>query len=75
MNLDRILAPYSPPLTNLSDVLRYWSQQQPTQVALSVWDGERVGESWTYRELEQRAHAIAAELQSKKTKTQALQCA
>jgi 8-amino-7-oxononanoate synthase len=64
VNLDRILAPYSPPLTNLADVLRYWSQQQPSQVALSVWDGEKVGESWTYQELEQRVHSIAAELQS-----------
>ena len=63
MNLDRILAPYSPPQTNLVDVLGYWTKRQPQQIALSDWNGESIGQEWTYEQLEQRAQAIAAELQ------------
>ena len=63
MNLDRILAPYSPPQTNLVDVLRYWTDRQPHQVSLSEWTGDAVGVNWTYEQLAHRAQAIASQLQ------------
>ncbi|MFO0870804.1 MAG: aminotransferase class I/II-fold pyridoxal phosphate-dependent enzyme [Pirellulales bacterium] len=65
MNLDRILAPYSPPQTHLVDVLRYWTELQPKQLALSDWDGEKIGVQWTYEELDRRARAVGAELQAR----------
>ncbi len=64
VNLDRILAPYSPPTTNLVDVLRYWAEQVPSQVAFRFTDGESEETSLTYAQLETRAKAVAAKLQS-----------
>ena len=61
MDLDRFLAPYSPPTTNLVDCLRYWQEQKPSNVAFyfaDVDDEIRL----TYEELDCRARAIAAEL-------------
>lgn len=63
MKLDRILAPYSPPQTNLVDVLRYWTERQSSQVALSDWNGESIQAQWTYGDLEMRARMVAARLQ------------
>ncbi len=63
VKLDRILAPYSPPQTNLVDALRYWTERQSTQRALAGWNGEEIQEQWTYAELELRARTVAARLQ------------
>ena len=64
MNLERFFSPFSPPLTHIADCLRYWTQQQPEEVAFYFSDGETDDLSWTYAELEQRARAIAARLQA-----------
>lgn len=64
VNLDRILAPYSPPTTNLVDVLRYWTQHTPNKVAFRYTDGETEEQSLTYAQLDCRAQAIAARLQA-----------
>lgn len=64
MNLERFLSPFAPPLTNIADCLRYWSEQQPDQVAFYFTDGEADDRSWTYAELDQRARAIGARLQA-----------
>ena len=63
VKLDRILAPYSPPQTNLVDALRYWTERKPDQFALADWNGEEVRERWTYSDLERRARTVAARLQ------------
>ncbi len=63
VKLDRILAPYSPPQTNLVDALRYWTERQAGQVALASWTGEEIQGQWTYGELELRARTVAARLQ------------
>ena len=47
------------------DVLRYRTLRQPEQVAFTFLpDGEIVGESLSYRELEERSRAIASQLQA-----------
>ncbi|MFM7071362.1 MAG: aminotransferase class I/II-fold pyridoxal phosphate-dependent enzyme [Planctomycetota bacterium] len=63
VKLDRILAPYSPPQTNLVDALQYWTERQAGQVALASWTGEEIQGQWTYGELELRARTVAARLQ------------
>jgi 8-amino-7-oxononanoate synthase/acyl carrier protein len=64
VNLSRFFGSYSPPLTHLVDVLRYWSQQTPDAPALYFTDGESSEERLTYAEFDKRARAIAAHLQS-----------
>lgn len=64
VNLKSILAPYSPPLTNLVDVLRYWADELPGDRAFAFTDGEQ-DERWlTYAQLDTKARAIAARLQA-----------
>jgi 8-amino-7-oxononanoate synthase len=64
VNLKQILAPYSPPHTNLVDVLAYWANHKPREQAFGFTDGEN-DERWlTYGELDTRARAIAARLQA-----------
>ena len=36
MDLKRFVAPFSPPTTTLIDSLRYWTEQQPQEVAYFV---------------------------------------
>ncbi len=62
MDLKRFLAPFSPPTTSLIDALRYWTEQQPQEVAYYFTDGEAVETSLTYEELDRHARAIAARL-------------
>lgn len=62
MNLERFLSPYSPPLTNLVDCLRYWTDQQASQVAFYFTDGEGDDRRLTYAELDAQARAIGAVL-------------
>lgn len=51
--------------STLVDVLRYRTLHQPEQVAFTFLpDGETVGESLSYRELEERSRAIASQLQA-----------
>ena len=64
MNLEPRLSSFSPPATNLVDVLRYWTDAIPQQTAFGFSDGEQ-GESWlSYAQLDAKARAIAAQLQS-----------
>ena len=65
MNLERFLSPYSPPLTNLVDCLRYWTDRQASQIAFYFTDGEGDDGSITYAELDAHARAIGAVLVEK----------
>jgi acyl-CoA synthetase (AMP-forming)/AMP-acid ligase II len=50
----------------LADALRRHATQQPEQTAITfLLDGEQQEASWTYRELDERARAIAAVLREK----------
>ena len=40
VDLKRFVAPFSPPTTTLIDSLRYWTEQQPQEVAYYYTDGE-----------------------------------
>ncbi len=62
MNLDRFLSPFSPPTSHLVDVLRYWADQQPDQVAFYLFDGEQAESRLTFSELERASRAIAVDL-------------
>src|SRR3954471_13019310 len=63
VNLSRFFESFSPPSTNLVDVLRYWSNQIPDQVAFYFTDGEEAEERISYAQFDCRARAIAAHLQ------------
>ena len=62
MDLKRFLAPFSPPTTTLIDALRYWTEQQPQEVAYYYTDGEDEETSLTYEQFDRHARAIAARL-------------
>ncbi len=62
MNLERFFSPFSPPITNLVDSLRYWTDQKPDQPTFYFSDGEGGEQSLTYRQLDQQARAIGAHL-------------
>jgi 8-amino-7-oxononanoate synthase len=62
VNLDRFLSPFSPPLTNLVDCLRYWTDQQPAESAFFFTDGDGEDRRITYAELDRRSRAIASTL-------------
>ena len=64
MNLERFLAPYSPPTTHLVDSLRYWTEQTPDSAAFYSYDGEGEEIRLSYEELDRRARAIGAHLVS-----------
>ncbi len=63
MNLNRFLSPYSPPTSNLVDCLRYWSEQQPDDVAYYLTDGEDDEIRLTFAELDQHARALGSQFQ------------
>ena len=54
-----------PPETNLVDRLRFWSRVQPHATAFCLDDGERELERLSYQQLDQRAQAIAVQLQQR----------
>lgn len=62
MDLKRFVAPFSPPTTTLIDSLRYWTEQQPQEVAYYYTDGEGEEQSLTYEQFDRHARAIAARL-------------
>lgn len=64
VNLERFLHPYSPPLTDLPAIMQYWATAQPNNVAFTFTDGEGSASSYTYKQFDIRAKAIAARLQS-----------
>ncbi|MGE0760596.1 MAG: AMP-binding protein, partial [Pirellulaceae bacterium] len=64
VNLASFFAPYVPTTTNLVDCLRYWAEVKPNGISFRFTDGEGEDTAWNYRELERRARAIAAVLQS-----------
>ncbi len=64
--LKQLLAPFDPPGRSLVDRLRYWAREQSDQVAFCyLSDGESNEVCLTYGQLDRRARAIAAELQSR----------
>lgn len=65
MKFDSILAPYSPPTTNFLDILEYWTEKTPNNMAFSFTDGEGSDEGVTYAQLYARAKAVAANLQAR----------
>jgi 8-amino-7-oxononanoate synthase len=62
VDLKRFVAPFSPPTTTLIDSLRYWTEQQPQEVAYYYTDGEDEETSITYEQFDRHARAIAARL-------------
>jgi myxalamid-type polyketide synthase MxaE and MxaD len=57
--------PFAPPVDTLVALLRYRAHHQPTRIAYTfLADGESDARSWTYAELDERARAVAAWLQS-----------
>jgi 8-amino-7-oxononanoate synthase/acyl carrier protein len=63
VDLKRFVTPFSPPTTTLVDSLRYWTEQQPQEVAYYYTDGEDGEVSLTYEQFDRHARAIAARLQ------------
>ena len=64
MNLQRCLAPFRPPATNLVDSLRYWTEQTPDSTAFYFSDGEEEAIRLSYEALDRRARAIGLHLVS-----------
>lgn len=62
MDLERFLAPFSPPITNLVDSLRYWTEHTPDDAAFYFLDGEDEEIRLSYQALDRRARAIGAHL-------------
>jgi malonyl CoA-acyl carrier protein transacylase len=62
LNLDGLFAPFDPPVTNLVDRLRYWSEQQGAEVAFYFTSDGDDEVKITYAQLDMRARAIAARL-------------
>jgi 8-amino-7-oxononanoate synthase/acyl carrier protein len=62
VDLRRFVAPFSPPTSTLIDSLRYWTEQQPQEVAYFYTDGEAEETSLTYEQFDRHARAIAARL-------------
>jgi acyl-CoA synthetase (AMP-forming)/AMP-acid ligase II len=65
VNVQGSFEPYDPPKTNLMDSLRYWAGATPTNAAFCfLRDGESDEICWSFEELDRRARAVAAKLQS-----------
>lgn len=63
VNVDALLAPFSPPTTHFVDRLRYWTEAQPDETAFRfLVDGETQEIRWTYAQLDARARKIGAKL-------------
>src|SRR6185436_7270955 len=54
--------PFSPPTSTLIDSLRYWTEQQPQEMAYCYTDCEAEETSLTYEQFDRRVRAIAARL-------------
>jgi 8-amino-7-oxononanoate synthase/acyl carrier protein len=65
VKFDSILAPYSPPTSNFLEILEYWSDCTPDQMAYCFTDGEGSDVSVTRAQLFQKAKAVAANLQER----------
>ena len=65
MKFDSILAPYNPPITNFLEILEYWSEVTPDNMAFSFTDGEGSDDGVTYAQLFRRAKAVAVQLQER----------
>ncbi|MFC1759325.1 AMP-binding protein, partial [Planctomycetota bacterium] len=64
MSLEKLLAPYDPPISTLANRLRYWVEQTPDQLAyVFLMDGENDDTRLTFADLDRRASAIGAMLQ------------
>jgi acyl-CoA synthetase (AMP-forming)/AMP-acid ligase II/acyl carrier protein len=66
VNLEKFLAPYSPPRTHLIDSLRYWTDQCPDALAFQATDGDADGEKLSYAQLYERVCAVAAYLSERR---------
>jgi len=65
VNLDHFFHPYRPPTTNIVDCLRFWTGERPDAPAFYfLEDGETEEICWTYAQLDRKARAVAATLQS-----------
>lgn len=65
MDLDRFFAPYPTPTKNIVDCLRFWTEHLPTAEAFRfLGEGEADEISWTFADVDRRARAVAAQLQS-----------
>lgn len=63
LDLSPVHAPYSPPLTTMVDMVRYWSNTFPNKIAFYLTDGESEDEtSLTYAELDHAARATAVKI-------------
>ena len=62
MNLERFFFPFSPPGPNLVNCLRFWTDQQPTEIAFYAAGDNDHDDQLTYANLDRRARAIAANL-------------
>ena len=62
-DLESMLVPFDPPTTHFVDRLRYWAEARPDAVAFCYTDDVETDTRMTFRQLEQRARAIAARLQ------------
>ncbi|MFM8572218.1 MAG: aminotransferase class I/II-fold pyridoxal phosphate-dependent enzyme [Pirellula sp.] len=66
LDLSSIHSPYSPPLTTMVHLLRYWANTFPNKVAFYLTDGESDDETkLTYAELDHAARAIAVRILQK----------
>jgi 8-amino-7-oxononanoate synthase len=65
VNLDHFFHPYPTPTTHIVDCLRFWASELPSQPAFYfLQDGEGEEICWTFAELDRKARAVAAALQS-----------
>ena len=67
MNLDlkRLFPNFEPVTSSIADCLRFWAQEQPEETAYVWYDGEDNETVLSYAELDRRAQAVGAHLQSK----------
>jgi 8-amino-7-oxononanoate synthase/acyl carrier protein len=63
VNLEQVFGRFRPPLSNLADSLRYWTEHQPDEIAYGFTDGELDEQFLTYAQFDRHARAIAARLQ------------
>ena len=66
MDLEKQFHPFSPPRTNLVEQLRYWASAQPEKIVFRFLTRAEENEiqTLTYKQLDERARAIASKLVS-----------
>ena len=65
MNIEHLFAPFNPQETDLVDRVRYWMAAMPDEIAFRYLTyGGTLTEQLTYKQLDQRARSIAAQLAS-----------